>query len=117
MAIEDYRRKRQYVSAFLLRHGRVYDGKARWKGHHLRSVDGQNFAYHKSAYLAGLECACRASDRDASLEPALAVRRRWHGAAARLRAATPGWEKVHQDCEGIESWPQPGLDMNRTDSV
>jgi transposase len=32
MAIEDYRRKRQHVSSFLLRHGRSYEGTATWKG-------------------------------------------------------------------------------------
>jgi transposase len=35
MAIEDYRRKRQHVSSFLLRHGRSYEGAATWKGRHL----------------------------------------------------------------------------------
>jgi transposase len=32
MAVEDYRRKRQHVTAFLLRHGRSYEGKASWRG-------------------------------------------------------------------------------------
>ena len=32
MAIEDYRRRRQHVSSFLLRHGRSYECTATWKG-------------------------------------------------------------------------------------
>jgi site-specific recombinase XerD len=36
MAIEDYPRKRQHISSFLLRHGRVYEGGTTWQGRHLR---------------------------------------------------------------------------------
>ena len=32
MAVDDYRRKRQHVTAFLLRHGRSYAGKTSWRG-------------------------------------------------------------------------------------
>lgn len=45
MAVEDYRRKRQHVTSFLLRHGRVYEAKAGWKGRHMRWLDGQSFAH------------------------------------------------------------------------
>lgn len=45
MAIEDYRRKRQHVSSFLLRHGRSYEGTATWKGRHLQWLDRQSFAH------------------------------------------------------------------------
>jgi len=45
MAIEDYRRKRQHVSSFLLRHGRSYEGTTTWKGRHLQWLDRQNFAH------------------------------------------------------------------------
>ena len=45
MAVEDYRRKRQHVTAFLLRHGRSYDGKTSWRGRHKRWLDGQNFGH------------------------------------------------------------------------
>ena len=45
LAIEDYRRKRQHVSAFLLRHGRSYEGTATWKGRHLQWLDRQSFAH------------------------------------------------------------------------
>ena len=41
MAIEDYRRKRQHVTSFLLRHGRTYPGKTNWKGRHLRWLEGR----------------------------------------------------------------------------
>ncbi len=43
IAVEDYRRKRQHVTSFLLRHGRSYDGKTSWRGRHKRWLDGQNF--------------------------------------------------------------------------
>ena len=35
-AVEDLRRKRQLVSAFLLRHGRSFPGKSTWGGRHAR---------------------------------------------------------------------------------
>ena len=34
--VEDYRRKRQHVSAFLLRHRLIFEGNTTWKGRHLR---------------------------------------------------------------------------------
>ena len=44
MAVEDYRRKRQHVTSFLLRHGRSYDGKTSLAGAGIiRWLDGQNF--------------------------------------------------------------------------
>lgn len=45
VAVEDYRRKRQHVSSFLLRHGRNYEGTATWKGRHLQWLDRQSFAH------------------------------------------------------------------------
>jgi transposase len=44
-AVEDYRRKRQHVTAFLLRHGRIFEGQTTWKGRHLRWLDTQNFIH------------------------------------------------------------------------
>jgi transposase len=44
-AVEDYRRKRQHVAAFLLRHGRIFEGQTTWKGRHLRWLDTQNFVH------------------------------------------------------------------------
>src|SRR5690242_538734 len=43
-AAEDYRRKRQHVTAFLLRHRRAFEGSTTWRGRHLRWLDSQNFA-------------------------------------------------------------------------
>jgi transposase len=45
IVVEDYRRKRQHVTSFLLRHGRSYDGKTSWRGRHKRWLDGQNFTH------------------------------------------------------------------------
>src|ERR1700753_1061674 len=45
MAVEDYRRKRQHVSSFLLRHGRSYDGKTSWRGRHKRWLDSQKVTH------------------------------------------------------------------------
>jgi transposase len=36
MAVEDYRRKRQHVTSFLLRHGRGYESKTSGRGRHKR---------------------------------------------------------------------------------
>ena len=44
-AVEDYRRKRQHVTAFLLRHGRIFEGQTTWKGRHARWLDTQNFVH------------------------------------------------------------------------
>ena len=73
MAVEDYRRKRQHVTSFLLRHGRMYTGQASWKGRHLRWLDEQNFA-HPAQRLAFQEMlnAVRATvERIDRLEAAL----------------------------------------------
>jgi transposase len=45
MAGDEYRRKRQHISAFLLRHGRAFGGSATWRGRHLRWLDAQNFSH------------------------------------------------------------------------
>jgi transposase len=73
MAVEDYRRKRQHVSAFLLRHGRSYDGKASWRGRHKRWLDGQNFAHpaQRLAYQEMLNAVQATVDRLDRLEGAL----------------------------------------------
>jgi transposase len=74
MAIEDYRRKRQHISAFLLRHGRVYLGGTTWKGRHLRWLDGQNFAHpaQRFAFQEMLNAMRAAAERVDRLEGALA---------------------------------------------
>lgn len=45
VAVEDFRRKRQQVTSFLLRRGRSYERKASWRGKHQRWLDEQNFAH------------------------------------------------------------------------
>jgi transposase len=73
MAVEDYRRKRQHVSAFLLRHGRGYDGKTSWRGRHKRWLDGQNFAHpaQRLAYQEMLNAVQSTVERLDRLEAAL----------------------------------------------
>ncbi|MBV9789221.1 MAG: IS110 family transposase [Chloroflexi bacterium] len=73
MAVEDYRRKRQHVTGFLLRHGRTYTGKTSWKGHHLRWLDGQNFDHpaQRLAFQEMLNAVRAVRDRLDRLEAAL----------------------------------------------
>lgn len=73
MAVEDYRRKRQHVTSFLLRHGRTYDRKTSWRGRHLRWLDGQNFAHpaQRFAYQELLNAVRVTADRIERLETAL----------------------------------------------
>jgi transposase len=74
MAIEDYRRKRQHITSFLLRHGRIYLGGTTWKGRHLRWLDGQNFphAAQRFAFQEMLNAMRAAAERIERLETALA---------------------------------------------
>jgi transposase len=73
MAVEDYRRKRQHVTAFLLRHGCSYDGKASWRGRHKRWLDGQNFSHpaQRLAYQEMLNAVQATVERLDRLEAAL----------------------------------------------
>src|ERR1700753_1034432 len=73
MAVEDYRRKRQHVTAFLLRHGRSYDGKTSWRGRHKRWLDGQNFGHpaQRLAYQEMLNAVQATVERMDRLEAAL----------------------------------------------
>jgi transposase len=73
MAVEDYRRKRQHVTAFLLRHGRSYDGKTSWRGRHKRWLDGQNFSHpaQRLAYQEMLNAVRVTVERMDRLEAAL----------------------------------------------
>jgi transposase len=73
MAVEDYRRKRQHISSFLLRHGRVYDGGTTWRGRHLRWLDGQNFAHaaQRLAFQEMLNAMRAAVERIDRLDAAL----------------------------------------------
>ena len=73
IAVEDYRRKRQHVTSFLLRHGRSYDGKTSWRGLHKRWLDGQNFAHpaQRLAYQEMLNAVQSTVERLDRLEAAL----------------------------------------------
>jgi transposase len=73
MAVADYRRKRQHVASFLLRYGRFYEGKPRWKGRHLRWLDGQNFAHpaQRLAFQEMLNAVRAAAERIDRLDAAL----------------------------------------------
>lgn len=73
MAVEDYRRKRQHVTAFLLRHGRSYEGKMSWRGRHMRWLDQQNFAHpaQRLAYQEMLDAVRTAAARIDRLDAAL----------------------------------------------
>jgi transposase len=73
MAVEDYRRKRQHVTSFLLRHGRSYDGKTSWRGRHKRWLDGQNFPHpaQRLAFQEMLNAVWATVERMDRLEAAL----------------------------------------------
>lgn len=74
MAVEDYRRKRQHVTSFLLRHGRAYTGNATWRGRHLRWLDTQNFAHaaQRFAFQEMLNAVRSTAERINRLDAALA---------------------------------------------
>jgi len=73
ITIEDYRRKRQHVTSFLLRHGRTYVSAATWKGRHLRWLDGQSFAHpaQRLAYQEMLNAVRATTERIGRLDAAL----------------------------------------------
>jgi transposase len=73
MAVEDYRRKRQHVTSFLLRHGRNYEGKTSWRGRHKRWLDGQSFIHpaQRLAFQEMLNAVQATVERIDRLEAAL----------------------------------------------
>lgn len=73
MTVEDYRRKRQHVTSFLLRHGRAYEAKASWKGRHLRWLDSQSFPHpaQRLAFQEMLNAVRATAERIERLEAAL----------------------------------------------
>lgn len=73
IAIEDYRRKRQHVTSFLLRHGRAYEGKTSWRGRHQRWLDGQQFPHpaQRLAFQEMLNAIRATAERIDRLEAAL----------------------------------------------
>ena len=100
MAVEDYRRKRQHVTAFLLRHGRAFGGKTSWRGRHLRWLDGQNFPHpaQRFAYQELLNAVRAAAERIERLEAA-------------LTEVVPNWTMApvvaaFQAMRGVAFWPR-----------
>jgi transposase len=73
-AVEDLRRKRQLVSAFLLRHGRSFPGKSTWGGRHARWLAGLTFEHpaQRIVLQEALNAVTDAVERLARLEAALA---------------------------------------------
>jgi transposase len=66
-AMEDLRRKRQQVTAFLLRHGRSYAGKMTWGGRHRRWLAEQTFD-HPAQQLVLQEAVDTVKDAEARLD-------------------------------------------------
>jgi transposase len=74
MAVEDYRRKRQHVTSFLLRHVRRYERSMTWKSEHLRWLNRQSFEHpaQRLAFQEMLNAARSSAERIARLDAALA---------------------------------------------
>jgi transposase len=72
-AVEDLRRKRQLVSAFLLRHGRSFPGKSTWGGRHARWLAELTFEHpaQRVVLQEALNAVTDAAERLARLEAAL----------------------------------------------
>jgi len=108
-AAEDYRRKRQQVSSFLLRHGRSFAGSTTWKGQHLRWLNAQNFTHpaQRLAYQESLNAAFTAAERVIHLE-------------AMLEEIIPAWtwrqlSRHSRRCVALPSrQPQPWLPRRET---
>src|SRR6201994_3214842 len=73
MAVQDYRRKRQHLSAFLLRLGRSYEGNATRRGRHFRWLDDQSFSHPapRLAFQEMLNAIRSAAERIDRLDAAL----------------------------------------------
>src|SRR5512134_3854238 len=72
-AVEDLRRKRQLVTAFLLRHGRSFPGKSTWGGRHARWLAELTFEHpaQRVVLQEALNAVTDAVERLARLEAAL----------------------------------------------
>jgi len=79
-AVEDLRRKRQQISAFLLRHGRHYAGKKSWTKAHMSWLLSQKLEHpeERIAFEEMLLAVRQAEERIVRLEEA-------------IRAAVPDW--------------------------
>jgi transposase len=69
-ALKDLRRKRQFVSSFLLRHGRFFPGKKAWGRTHAKWLAQQSFTHpaQTAAFHDMVEAASQANARLARLE-------------------------------------------------
>jgi len=79
-AAQDLRRKRQQLLSFLLRHGRLYDGRQHWTLAHRRWLARQSFAHPAQQIVF--------QDAIEAIEQAL---RRLRGLEEQLVAIVPGW--------------------------
>jgi transposase len=79
-AAQDLRRKRQQLLSFLLRHGRIFDGRQHWTLAHRGWLAGQKFVHpaQQIVFQDGID----------AMEDALARRRRLE---AQLLAIVPSW--------------------------
>jgi transposase len=79
-AAQDLRRKRQQLLSFLLRHGRIFDGRRHWTLAHRRWLAGQSFAHPAQPIVF--------QDAIAAIEEALVRLRRLE---QQLVAIVPSW--------------------------
>jgi transposase len=79
-AAQDLRRKRQRLLSFLLRHGRIYDGRQHWTLAHRRWLAGQSFTHPAQQIVF--------QDAIEAIEEALARLRRLE---QQLVAIVPSW--------------------------
>jgi len=79
-AAQDLRRKRQQLLSFLLRHGRIFDGRQHWTLAHRRWLAGQSFAHPAQQIVF--------QDAIEAMEEALARLRRLE---QQLVAIVPSW--------------------------
>jgi transposase len=79
-AAQDLRRKRQQLLSFLLRHGRIFDGRQHWTLAHRRWLAGQSFAHPAQQIVF--------QDAIEAIEEALARLRRLE---QQLVAIVPSW--------------------------
>jgi transposase len=79
-AAQDLRRKRQQLLSFLLRHGRIFDGRRHWTLAHRRWLAGQSFEHPAQQIVF--------QDAIEAIEEALARLRRL---AQQLVAIVPSW--------------------------
>jgi len=72
-AAQDFRRKRQQLLSFLLRHGRIYDGRQHWTMAHRRWLAGQSFPHpaQQIVFQDAIEAIEEASVRPRRLEQQL----------------------------------------------